>query len=166
MDVWSSIAEYVLLQNPICSAKKRAGSILACVSTMHKEAVELAFYRNREVFYCKLPISIPFDQSMFWTVGPHPATFQFCKECSFEMEDDREIDRFGEICACLSINAIKEKRFRFTYCLAEYLVGECNECDAECLDPGQTVVEMMHHEDCDGCLEALPSVCRQCHSVY
>jgi hypothetical protein len=35
-----------------------------------------------------------------------------------------------------------------------------------CLDPGQTVVEMMHHEDCGGCLETLPSVCRQCHSVY
>jgi hypothetical protein len=31
---------------------------------MHKEAVELAFYRNREAFYCKLPLSIPFDQSM------------------------------------------------------------------------------------------------------
>jgi hypothetical protein len=165
MDIWSLIAEYVLFPNPKCE-RKRAGSILACASRMHKEAAEMALFRNRESFFCKLPIKIPFDQSMFWTVGPHPATFQFCRECSFEMRDDRDIVRIPEICDCLSFNAMTELRFRYTYCLAEYLVGECSDCDAVCLDAGQTVVEMMHHEDCGGCVEDLPMVCRQCHSVY
>ena len=175
MDIWSCVAEYVLVQNPTCQAKKggkRAGSVLACASTMHKQAVGLALFRNRYTFvFCTRPLHLTQDQALFWTSGPHPDSYQFCKDCpdSFEMWDDRgpeAIHRIAEICPCLSRTAIHERLFRFTYCLAEVQMGECPDCEAANYVSGRTVVELMHHEDCGGCLEAIPSVCRECHCIF
>jgi len=174
MDIWSCVAEYVLLQNPTCKTKKSgkpAGSLLACVSKMHKQAVAAALYRNRCSFVsCVRPIHLTQDQALFWTSGPHPDTYQFCKDCpdSFEMWDDRgpeEIHRIAEIGPCLSRNAIHERLFRFAYCLASLYVGDCSDCGDTNYVHGHAVVEMMHHEDCGGCLETLPSVCRECQTV-
>ena len=67
----------------------------------------------------------------------------------------------------MSQNAIDELRVRVAYCLAAVHVGECPECETAKYVSDHTVIEMMHHEDCGGgCLEKLPSVCRDCLCIF
>ena len=160
MDVWVHIASYLIRPNPAC--KKRGGALLACASTVHRAAVELAVHMAA-FSACSHPIVRSYDRRMLFTSG-HPKKLRFCKECpgQFEVRDPGAVMRYAYRCPCATDACLP----RFTHCLATINCEECLHCGEESVVDDSTVVELMHRIDCGGCLARPPDMCRACFSLF
>jgi hypothetical protein len=161
--MWTLVAEYLLRRNPKCRQTKRAGSIAACVSKIHKESVDIALRVNacRFASACSRPILIQYNNR----------DFNFCMDCpfNFECDDPDEVDiKMGtKICSCVEKGDIVNKNVRSTICLFK-TSWPCPSCN---YGYSNTAIQMqvrrlVHKKDIgpfDECLESCPPrICMDC----
>ena len=159
MDIWVLIAEHLLRHNPNCQAKKRRGALLACVSKLHKDAVDVALRMNWTQGECSRPIVTSYHSQF------HDKTLRFCKTCFNNFECDDPTGRLSlvtEICPCVDQ---LDRLIRFTICLTTINRAECLHCGEEEVLDDYTVVQLLHHQACGGCLRGPPDMCRACYYV-
>jgi hypothetical protein len=163
MEIWSLVAEYLLLQNPQCL--KRGGSLLACASREHREAVEMAL-RVNPFPTCSRPFFT--KRAVFSNGGQHDQTLRFCKTCpgNFELADMiGDLDWVMKLSPCVK-NAVNQPiPLRYTMCLTTVNQEECLQCfQAPVLDDC-TVIQLVHHKACRGCLRGPPDLCNGCYNI-
>ena len=163
MEIWSLVAEYLLLPNPQCL--KRGGCLLACVSRDHQKAVELALRVNR-LPQCSRPFFT--KRAIFSNGGQHDQTFRFCKTCpgNFELSDMiGDLDWVMKLSPCVRESVHQAIPLRYTVCLTTVNQAECQQCfQAPVLDD-VTVIQLVHHKACGGCLRGLPDFCNNCYNI-
>jgi hypothetical protein len=159
MDAWSLVADYLMHRNPVCAARQ-AGTQMACVSRMHREAVGMAL-RRVVLPPCGRPIRLTANR----------ATVRFCLNCPGEFEVPTPTcrkDLFQAFSPCMNANLCG--RSRMTYTLACTIGGRCVACGSlfeRHVDDNVVLVALfVHRKDCAGCMPQPPQICQHCRVAF
>ena len=163
MEIWSLVAEYLLLTNPICRIQPRGGCLFACVSKDHKQAVDIALRVNERQFpLCSRPFVISRDKQL-----------RFCKTCpdNFELDDYPTYPEIEEPSLCVRelMGHISWRecthQVRFTQCLTTVNRAVCGQCYEPAVLDDVTIIQLVHRKDCRGCLHGPPDICNGCMNI-
>ena len=160
--LWHLVAEYLLRHNPTCQHAKRGGALVACVSHLHKEAVDVALRVHAAHFtsMCSRPISVQFNNR----------EYHLCMECPYNFEcddpDEFEVTLGTKICPCVDYyEDVATKNIRSTICLFK-TASPCPSCNYGYSDKSFQfeVRRLVHNKDSlNWCHDSSPPrICMDC----
>ena len=160
MDVWSRVADYALILNPVCTVKP--GALMACASRTHRAAVEMAVHRT-EFPACRRPLEIEV----------YTKPLRFCMHCPRQFEVPTvsfRPDLFQVAAPCLQLKYWENKTVRHTHCIAFTTKGQCVGCGVQFskkfYEEVRSVVLFMHNKECGGCMTEIPHMCAHCCKFF